>query len=48
MFATLQGEGWAMCLQGSLFCLVVEEANGGGAAEGHQVVGEVIMCSVEV
>ena len=37
-----------MGLQGGFLCLVVEEADGGCAAEGHHVSGKVIMCSVEV
>lgn len=48
MFATLKREGAAVCLQGSLLHLIIEEADGGGAAEGHHVIGEVVMCGLEV
>lgn len=48
MLATLQRQGGAVCLKGSFLCLVVEEADGGGAAEGHHVLGEVVVCGVEV
>lgn len=48
MLAALQGEGGAVGLQSSFLCFVVEEADGGGAAERHHVVGEVVVCGVEV
>ena len=48
VFATLQRESWSVGLQGGLLCLVVEEPNGGSAAEGHHIKRKVIMCSVEV